>query len=61
MQHVRTIDALHKELMADDPGCALTKSALRRLVTTGKIPSTRVGQKYLVSREAVEKYIEVAK
>lgn len=61
MQHVRTIDKLHEELMADDPGCALTKSALRRLVTTGKIPSTRVGQKYLVSREAVEKYMEVAK
>lgn len=58
---IRTIDKLHEELMADDPGCALTRSALRRLVVTGVIPSTKIGQKYLVSREAVEKYMEVAK
>lgn len=60
MEKVRTIEQLHRELLADDPGCALTKTALRRLVITGSIPSTRVGAKYLVSREAVEKYMEAA-
>lgn len=60
MKHVRTIDKLHEELLSEDPGCALTKTALRRLVITGAIPSTRIGQKYLVSREAVEKYMEAA-
>ena len=60
MERVRTIEQLHKELLVDDLGCALTKTALRRLVITGAIPSTRVGAKYLVSREAVEKYMEAA-
>jgi len=57
MERVRTITQLHKELLEADPGCALTKTALRRLVVTGSIPSTRVGAKYLVSREAVERYL----
>ena len=60
MKHIRTIDQMHKDLLLNDPDCALTKTALRRLVVTGVIPSTRVGQKYLVSREAVEKYMEAA-
>ena len=58
MERVRTIEQLHKELLKDDPGCCLTKTALRRMVTNGTIPSIRVGTKYLVSREAVEKYLE---
>lgn len=59
MKQIRTIGQMHKDLLADDPHCALTKTALRRLVVTGVIPSTRVGQKYLISREAVEKFMEV--
>ena len=39
---------------------ALTKTALRRLVTTGKLPSVRIGQKYLVSLEALEDYLHGA-
>lgn len=61
MRHVRTVDRLHEELIQDDPGCALTKTALRRLVITGVIPSNRVGRKYLVAREDVEAYLEVVK
>lgn len=60
MRHMRTIDKLHKDLLQNDPGCALTKTALRRLVVTGVIPSKRVGQKYLVAHEDVEKYMEAA-
>ncbi|WP_366799469.1 excisionase family DNA-binding protein [uncultured Oscillibacter sp.] len=52
---------MHKDLLADDPHCALTKTALRRLVVTGAIQSTRVGQKYLVSREAVEAFMETSR
>lgn len=58
MERVRTIDTLHKELLQEDPGCALTKTALRRLVVTGAIPSSKVGSKFLVTKEAVEKYLE---
>lgn len=31
-----------------DPHTAVTKTALRRLVTSGQIPSVRVGAKYLI-------------
>lgn len=61
MRQIRTIDQMHKDLLADDPHCALTKTALRRLVVTGVIQSTRVGQKYLVSREAVEAFMETSR
>ncbi|MBQ9346878.1 MAG: hypothetical protein IJT94_05975 [Oscillibacter sp.] len=45
---MRTIDQAHADLLAADPGCALAKSALRRLVVTGRVPSVRVGSKYLI-------------
>ena len=57
MAKSRTINQMHKELLADDPNCGLTKTALRRLVVTGKIPSVRVGVKYLITRENVDKYL----
>ena len=58
MAQVRTIEQMHKDLIAADPSCALTKTALRRLVVTGVIPSLKIGQKYLISKEAVEKFME---
>lgn len=60
MKHYRTINQLHKELLENDPACALTKSALRRLVVAGTIPSTKIGQKYLISLEDVEEFIDSA-
>lgn len=53
----RTIAQLHAELLAEDPGCALTLSALRRLVRSGEIRSCRVGQKYLVTHSAVSDFL----
>ena len=58
MAKPRTITELHRELLEEDPHCALTKSALRRLVVTGAIPSVRVGVKYLINRESVDRYLE---
>ena len=58
MAHVRTIAELHRELVAEDPACGLTRTALRRLVVTGQIPSSRVGKKYLISKEAVNRFLE---
>lgn len=57
MARMRTIEQLYGELRGMDPGTALTKTALRTLVTSGRIPSVRVGQKYLVSLEAVDAYL----
>ena len=53
----RTIAQLHAELVTEDPGCALTLSALRRLVRSGEIRSCRVGQKYLVTHAAVSDFL----
>ena len=61
MQRMRTIEQAAAWLQANDPETALTKTALRRLVTTGQIPSTRIGQgqrpKYLISLETLEDYL----
>lgn len=55
---MRTIDAAHAELVAADPGCELTKTALRRLVISGRVPSVRIGEsrngKYLVDVDKLE-------
>lgn len=53
----RTISQLHAEMVAEDPGCALTLSALRRLVRSGEIRSCRIGTKYLVTHEAVAEFL----
>lgn len=54
---MRGIDAAHAELLKADPACALTKTALRRLVVTGEIPSVRVGTKYLIDLDRLELYL----
>ena len=57
---MRTIDQAAEWLRANDPETAFTKIALRRLVTTGELPCVRVGQKYLVSLETLEDYLQGA-
>ena len=58
MPRMRTIDQAAEWLQATDPETALTKTALRRLVTTGQLPSVRVGQKYLVYLDVLEGYLQ---
>lgn len=58
MTRMRTIEQAVSWLQEADPGTALTKTALRRLVTTGQIPSVRVGQKYLISLEVLESFLQ---
>ena len=53
----RTIAQLHSEMLEADPACALTLSALRRLVRSGQIRSCRVGTKYLVTHSAVTAFL----
>lgn len=54
---MRTIEQAAAWLQENDPETALTKTALRRLVVTGKLPSVRVGQKYLIALETLEDYL----
>lgn len=57
MARMRGIDAAHAALLAEDPECELTKTALRRLVVSGEVPSVRVGSKYLVDLDRLEDYL----
>ena len=54
---MRTIDQAYAELHAADPRCALAKTALRRMVVSGRIPSVRVGPKYLLDIDRLEEYL----
>lgn len=54
---MRGIDEGFREICASDPGTALTKRALRRLVTTGEIPSVKIGTKYLIDLDMVERFL----
>ena len=57
MLKMRTIDQLAAYIRELDPDTALTKTALRRLVISGQIPCRKIGQKYIVSIEAVTDYL----
>ena len=54
---LRSLEQAHAELMAADPNCALAKTALRRMVIAGQIPSVRVGAKYLVDIDRLPEYL----
>ena len=45
MRLMRTIDEAAAFLRQADPNTAVTKTALRRLIRSGEIPSVRVGAK----------------
>lgn len=57
MLRMRTIDQMSAYIRDADPDTALTKTALRRLVISGEIPSKKIGSKFLVSIEAVSEYL----
>ncbi len=55
---MRTIDEAAAWLKAQDEETAMTKTALRRLVTTGQLPAVRVGQKYLINLDTLENFLQ---
>lgn len=57
MPRMRTIDQAAAWLRTSDPDTALTKTALRRLVVTGQLPSVRIGQKYLIDLDILSDYL----
>ncbi len=58
LPRMRTIEQAAAWLQENDPRTAFTRTALRRLVTTGQLPSVRVGQKYLVNLDVLEGYLQ---
>ena len=57
MLHTRTIREAAVWFKSQDPQTCLTETAIRTLVRSGKVPSVRVGKKYLVTLEALEAYL----
>ena len=55
--HMRTINEAAEHFKSIDPSTSLTKTAVRRLVNTGAVPSVRIGNKALVSLEALDAYL----
>ena len=58
MPRMRTIDQTAEWLRETDPETALTKTALRRLVTTGQLPTVRIGQKYLIDLDMLGDFLK---
>ncbi|MBR0355587.1 MAG: hypothetical protein IJK35_09460 [Oscillospiraceae bacterium] len=58
MPRIRTIDQAFMEIKKRDPDTALTKTGLRRLVTTHAVPSFLVGCKYMIDLDKLEAYLQ---
>ena len=54
---LRTIEEAARAIQEIDPGTALTRTALRRWVISGELPSTRAGRKYLIDLDTLEQYL----
>ncbi len=56
MVKVRTIKQTMEYIKGQDPDTGITENALRRLVLDGEIKYTKIGTKYLLNLDDVEKY-----
>ena len=54
---MRTIDQAAEYVRAIDPETALTKTAIRRKVIAGEIPSSKAGRKYLLDLDRLEEFL----
>ena len=54
---MRTISQAATWFKENDPGTALTKTAIRRLVLNGDIPHVSAGNKRLIALEDLEAYL----
>ncbi len=58
MTHMRTINSAYEELVTKDSATCITKNAIRQLIITGKVPSVKIGSKYLVNMEVLERFLQ---
>ena len=56
MERIRTLADAAAYFKAADPETAITKTAIRRAVVDELVPSMKVGKKWLVSLDALERY-----
>lgn len=58
MPRMRLLKQAHAEIVAADPDTALTKTALRRLVLSGVIPTVYSGRKRFINMDALLDYLD---
>lgn len=56
---MRTMETAYKEIKEMDPDSAITKWAIRQIVSGGYIPSRRVGNKYVFNLDTLLDYFDV--
>jgi excisionase family DNA binding protein len=54
---MRTIDAAWAFIAEADEATSLTKTALRRLCASGRLPTVRIGMKYLIDLDTLEAFL----
>jgi hypothetical protein len=57
MPRMRTIRQTALYLRENDPDCALTETAIRRLLLTGTLPHVRIGAKHLLDLDVLEAFL----
>lgn len=55
----RTADQAYELIKKMDPGTALTKHAVRTIVTSGNIPVLKIGRKTLIDMDDLYKYLGI--
>ena len=53
-KRIRTVNTAFEEIKAKDPNSAITKTAIRRLLSNGTIPSINIGNKVIFNMDDLE-------
>ncbi len=53
-KRIRTVNTAFEEIKAKDPNSAITKAAIRRLLSNGIIPSINIGNKVIFNMDDLE-------
>lgn len=57
LPRMRMMKEAFEEIKQTDPNTALTPNALRKMVVSGDIPSIRIGSRYLINLDHLEKFL----
>ncbi len=58
MNKIRTVNTAFAEIIEKDPDTALTKTAIRRILKSGAIPSLQVGNKVIFDMNDLEEILD---
>ena len=59
-KRIRTVNTAFEEIKAKDPNSAITKTAIRRLLSNGTIPSINIGNKVIFNMDDLESILAKA-